>query len=94
MRPILAAILSVSGESLTDEEKYLLENANPIGVALFGRNLKTKEQIKALTKSIKDVIGREDVLVALDEEGGRVNRLLSAGFGTYASQTLLSKIGS
>lgn len=93
MKPVLAAILSVSKESLTDEEKYLLESANPLGVALFGRNLKTKEQIKKLIKSIKEVIGREDVLIALDEEGGRVNRLLAAGFDKYASQTLLSKIG-
>ena len=93
MKPILAAILSVSGEELTDEEKYLLESANPLGVALFGRNLKTKEQIKKLIKSIKEVIGRDDVLIALDEEGGRVNRLLAAGFGQYGSQTLLSKIG-
>ena len=93
MKPVLATILSVSKESLTDEEKYLLESANPLGIALFGRNLKTKEQIKKLIKSIKEVIGREDVLIALDEEGGRVNRLLSAGFGVYASQALLSKIG-
>lgn len=93
MKPVLAAILSVSGEALTDEEKYLLERANPLGVALFGRNLKTKTQIQALIKNIKEVIGRDDVLIALDEEGGRVNRLLGAGFGQYGSQTLLSKIG-
>jgi len=93
MKPILAAILSVSGEVLTDEEKYFLEKVNPLGVALFGRNLKTKEQVKTLTQSIKESIGRDDVLIALDEEGGRVNRLLGAGFSKYASQTLLSKIG-
>ena len=93
MKPILAAILSVSGEVLTDEEKYLLERANPLGVALFGRNLKTKKQIQALIQNIKEVINREDILIALDEEGGRVNRLLAAGFDKYASQTLLSKIG-
>lgn len=93
MKPVLAAILSVSGEVLTDEEKYLLERANPLGVALFGRNLKTKKQIQALIQNIKEVINRDDVLIALDEEGGRVNRLLAAGFDKYASQTLLSKIG-
>ncbi len=93
MKPILAAILSVSGEILTDEEKYFLEKNNPLGVALFGRNLKTKAQTKTLIKSIKEVIGRDDVLIALDEEGGRVNRLQNAGFGAYASQTLLANIG-
>lgn len=92
MKPVLAAILSVSSLELTDEEKYLLEEANPVGVSLFKRNLHEKEQIKALIKSIKETIGRDDVVIALDEEGGRVNRLLDAGFGKYASQTLLSKI--
>lgn len=92
MKPVLAAILSVSSFELTDDEKYLLEDANPVGVSLFKRNLKEKEQIKSLIKSIKETIGRDDVVIALDEEGGRVNRLLEAGFGKYASQTLLSKI--
>lgn len=93
MKPVLAAILSVSGEVLTDEEKYLFEQTNPLGVALFGRNLKTKAQIKTLIKSIKEVVGRPDVWIALDEEGGRVNRLLKAGFSDYASQKRLAKTG-
>ena len=93
MKPILAAILSVSGTVLTDEEKRLFETFNPLGVALFKRNLCSKEQILTLTNEIKETIGREDVLIALDEEGGRVNRLLSAGFNKYASQSLLAKIG-
>ena len=93
MKQILAAILSTSQQTLTDGEKYLLERANPLGVALFARNLKNKEQVKSLIYSIKETIGRDDVLIALDQEGGRVNRLLNAGFSNYASQSLLSKIG-
>lgn len=92
MRPILAAILSVSGTSLSDAEKKLLEKSNPLGVSLFARNLKTKNQVKALIENIKETIGRDDVLIALDQEGGRVNRLLSCGGMRYASQSLLSKI--
>ncbi|HCU59272.1 MAG TPA: hypothetical protein DIC64_04755 [Alphaproteobacteria bacterium] len=91
-KPILAAIVSVSSTVLTDDEKRLLEKANPLGVSLFARNLKTKTQIKSLTKAIKEVIGRDDVIIALDEEGGRVNRLKSAGFCDYASQKLLGRI--
>lgn len=89
MKPILPIIASVSSFKLTDEEKRLLEKYNPIGIALFSRNLKTKVQAKKLIKDIKETIGREDVLVALDQEGGRVNRLESAGFKKYASQNLL-----
>ena len=47
-QPVLAAILSVEGFSLKDDEKRLLEKYNPLGVTLFGRNIKDKEQIKKL----------------------------------------------
>ena len=53
MKPILSAMLSVSGLELTDTEKYLLEQSNPIGVTIFKRNIATWEQVSALTKSIK-----------------------------------------
>jgi len=91
-KPILAAILSVSSTVLTDDEKRLLETFNPLGVSLFKRNLNNKEQICTLIQQIKEIIGRDDVLIALDEEGGRVNRLKSAGFNDYASQKLLGQI--
>ncbi|MFC8870708.1 glycoside hydrolase family 3 protein [Streptomyces sp. NPDC057148] len=42
-------------------------------VALFGRNVSTPEQVAALTAQLR--AGREDVLVAIDEEGGDVTRL-------------------
>ena len=56
MTPILATMLSVSGFELTNEEKHLLEKANPLGITLFKRNVKNKKQVKALIKSIKEVI--------------------------------------
>lgn len=92
-KPILAALLSVSGTSLTDDEKFLLEKANPLGVSLFGRNIASKEQLKKLNAEIKTVIGRNDVLIALDEEGGRVNRLKPLGY-EYAWAKALGNSGS
>ena len=74
-KPILAAMLSCSGTELTDEEKYLFSSHNPLGITLFSRNIKTPSQLTKLVNQIKEVINREDVLIALDEEGGRVSRL-------------------
>lgn len=85
-KPILAAFLSCSGASLTDEEKYLFEKSNPAGITLFRRNIQTKKQLKNLTQELKEVIGRGDVLIAVDQEGGRVRRLSEPEFRTYASQ--------
>ncbi|MFG2160237.1 glycoside hydrolase family 3 protein [Streptomyces olivaceus] len=42
-------------------------------VALFGRNVTSPEQVAALTAQLR--AEREDVLVAIDEEGGDVTRL-------------------
>ena len=86
---ILAALLSVKGHNLSDHEKYLFEKYNPLGVTLFARNLFSVEQTINLVKSIKETIGRNDVLIALDEEGGRVERLAQIGFDLHASQNIL-----
>ncbi|MER5359371.1 glycoside hydrolase family 3 protein [Streptomyces sp. NPDC002785] len=42
-------------------------------VALFGRNIRTAEQVAALTAQLR--AERDDILVAIDEEGGDVTRL-------------------
>lgn len=89
-KPILAAMLSCSGQNLSDDEKRLFEKANPIGLSLFGRNIKDKNQIKTLVKEIKETIGRDDVLIAMDQEGGRVRRLAEPEFRPYVSQKILA----
>ena len=90
--PILAAMLSCSGLELTDREKFLFEKSNPLGVSLFGRNIHSPTQLKKLCNQIKECIGREDVLIAIDQEGGRVRRLCEPHFQSYASQYRLGQI--
>ena len=89
-KDILACMLSVSGLELTDKEKYLLSKSNPLGVTLFKRNIENKEQVKKLISSIKEVIGREDILIATDQEGGRVCRFSPPEWNTYLSQAQLA----
>lgn len=90
-RPILSAILSCESDRLSDDEKYLFSKYNPLGINLFSRNLKSKEQTKELIEDIKNVINREDVLIAIDQEGGRVNRLHAISSQQYASSKQLAK---
>ena len=92
MKSILATMLSVSGLELTDAEKHLLEYANPMGITLFKRNISNKKQVKALIQSVKEVIGREDVLVAVDQEGGRVCRFSPPKWCAYVSQYALGSL--
>ena len=92
MKPVLAAMLSVSGFELTDGEKRLLEVSNPMGITLFKRNVQDKKQVQALIRSLKEIIGREDVLIAVDQEGGRVCRFSPPEWLAYVSQYSLGSL--
>jgi len=70
MGPIM---LDVQGTSLTGEDKNLLEHPLVGGVILFTRNYESPQQITSLTHDIRHAAGGE-VLIAVDHEGGRVQR--------------------
>ncbi len=72
MRP---AFLGLSGLSLTDDERRFLKDAEPAGIVLFGRNCQDRVQLRALTDSLRDLSGRDDLPILIDQEGGRVARL-------------------
>lgn len=91
-RPILAAFLSCLGPRLTDAEKKIFAKYNPLGVTLFGRNISSPAQLKELCKSIREVVERDDVLLAVDQEGGRVRRLQGNGFFEEVSQKTLGSL--
>ena len=72
---MLPAILGLSGLVLTDDERALIRDADPAGFILFARNCADKAQLRALTDSLRDLAGRADLTVLIDQEGGRVARL-------------------
>ena len=86
-----AILASVAGTILSDEEKSILEKLQPAGVSLFGRNIENKTQLKLLVSSIKEVIG-DDIIIAVDQEGGRVRRLAEPEWRGYASQYVLGQL--
>ncbi len=94
MKPILSALLSVSTTQLTDAEKKLFSRINPLGVCLFKRNIRDKDQLRALTREISQTIGRENVLIATDQEGGRVCRLEPPLVQRYAAAASLGSLPS
>ena len=83
MKEILPAFLSCQGGSLSDEEKRLFAQYNPLGICLFAEycsNIHNRIQLRSLIKEIQEVLQRDDVLIAVDQEGGRVRRLLDPEF--------------
>ena len=71
----VAAIFTCAGHHLTDDERAFFKDANPFGFILFADNINTPDQIRALTASLRETVGRDDVPILIDQEGGRVARL-------------------
>ncbi len=70
-----AAIVSISGLSLTNKEINIIKKEKPWGVILFKRNISSEKQLKHLTKTIRLIMLDKKYPILLDEEGGRVSRL-------------------
>jgi len=71
-------LIDVAGLSLTENDRLRLAHPLVGGVTLFGRNWRDRAQLTALCAQIKAV--RADLLIAVDHEGGRVQRFRSDGF--------------
>jgi beta-N-acetylhexosaminidase len=70
-----AFIAGLAGPQLGSREAALLRDARPCGVILFARNVESPEQVRRLTGDVRTAIGADDLLVLIDQEGGRVRRL-------------------
>ncbi len=68
-------IVDVSGPELDSREEVLLRHPAVAGVILFARNTVNAEQTRDLCKSIKSI--DQELLIVIDQEGGRVQRLTS-----------------
>lgn len=70
-----SVIFGVEGTKLTAAEKKFFAKTQPYGFILFARNVEKPGQVKRLIAALRDVTGRPDVPVLIDQEGGRVQRL-------------------
>ena len=69
-----AAIFGCAGPALTVDERAFFRDADPLGFILFARNVETPSQLRTLTTSLREAVGR-DAPILVDQEGGRVQRL-------------------
>src|SRR3954447_5234994 len=70
-----AAIYGFEGPALTDDERRFFRDAEPAGFILFRRNIENADQLLRLTDSMRELTGRDDVPILIDQEGGRVARM-------------------
>ncbi|WP_342658559.1 beta-hexosaminidase [Sphingomonas sp. NY01] len=72
MKPV---IFGLSGPVLTADERAFFASVEPAGYILFKRNIVDRVQVRALTDSLRELAGRDDLAILIDQEGGRVARM-------------------
>lgn len=71
--PLGPLMLDIAGTELTDDDKRRLTHPLTGGVILFSRNFTSRKQLAALTAEIH-ALRTPSLLIAVDHEGGRVQR--------------------
>lgn len=71
-RTIPFLMTDIEGCALCDEDRWLFADERVAGLILFARNVQSPAQVRRLTDALR--AHRSDLVVAVDQEGGRVAR--------------------
>jgi beta-N-acetylhexosaminidase len=66
--------VGLSGPELDAEARALIEEVQPGGVIIFGRNVESSQQLRTLTDGVRAMLPTNP-LIGVDQEGGLVDRL-------------------
>lgn len=83
-------VLPILGESVSQKEVEYFQRIQPLGWILFKDNCKSKEQVKSLISQLKALV-KHDPVILIDQEGGRVQRLVPPIWKQWPSFGELSK---
>lgn len=87
-----AIIVDPTGPELTEKERELFTREKPAGFILFKRNCVSQEQVKKLVADLRACVGRDDIPVLIDQEGGSVARLKEPAFKEYPAAKIFGQI--
>jgi beta-N-acetylhexosaminidase len=83
-------MLDIIGTTLTRDDARRLAHPQTGGVILFARHFQDRAQLVALTDAIRAI--RDDLLIAVDHEGGRVQRFRTDGFTALPAMRRLGEL--
>jgi beta-N-acetylhexosaminidase len=86
------AVFGLAGLSLTADEKAFFRDSDPAGYIIFGRNIESKAQLRALTDELRALHGRDDLAILIDQEGGRVARMQAPLWPKFPAGEVFDKL--
>ena len=86
------AIFGLAGTELSADERAFFREADPAGYIIFGRNVVSREQLRALTDDLRSLHGRERLLITIDQEGGRVQRMKPPVWPAYPAGAAFDRL--
>ena len=86
------AIFGIAGPSLSQEERAFFADADPAGYILFARNCEDKAQLRRLTDDLRSIHGREQLIISIDQEGGRVARMKPPVWQRYPAGEAFARV--
>ena len=86
-----AFICGLSGPALSLGEADFLAAAKPAGIILFARNVESPEQVKRLIGEAREA-AQGEILVLVDQEGGRVQRLAEPHWPRYPAARAFARL--
>ncbi|MBB5210568.1 beta-N-acetylhexosaminidase [Microbulbifer hydrolyticus] len=85
-------MIDVESTELTEEDRELLRHPQVGGLIFFARNFRDRPQLEALVSEIRAV--RPEILLAVDQEGGRVQRFKDSFTRIPSMQALSARADS
>jgi len=89
-----AFICGSLGYVLEPSERAFFAAAQPVGFILFARNVDNPDQVLRLIEEVKDAAGRDNLLILIDQEGGRVQRMRPPHWRQYPPASAYCKAGA
>jgi beta-N-acetylhexosaminidase len=87
-----AAIYGLSGLEITPDERAFFRDADAAGYILFRRNCADQAQLLRLTDDLRDLSGRGDLPILIDQEGGRVARMRPPAWPSFPAAEIFARL--
>ncbi|MGE3246930.1 MAG: beta-N-acetylhexosaminidase [Beijerinckiaceae bacterium] len=92
-KPARAFVLGCASLELTADEREFIAKSQPWGLILFKRNVSDRAQLRKLTAMFRELVGRDNAPVLIDQEGGRVQRMGPPEWRAYPPAAVFNGLG-